>query len=215
MAYSALYRLRVHAQRYTRRQALPFLHRSRLFTAGSAFTTPDDGKKTASSSVVSSRFCRPKAVIFDVGGVVVPSPLPLFAQFEEEHSLRPGSVVHTIKETGETGSFAKLERGELTVEEFSGPFSEEYQTIFGRATRPEIFRELLESFREGRQVTARSAVVGVIERLTSHGIKTAILTNNFRYDDGYVLFPKGHLTVDVVCFQYVQCMLTFLPPLQT
>lgn len=129
---------------------------------------------------------------------MVPSPLPLFTQFERQHNLDHGSVVQTIKETGANGSFAKLERGELTVGEFSKPFAEEYRTIFGTVTRPEIFKELLESFRGGRQVSARSIVVNVMEKLQKCGVKTAILTNNFRYDDGYILFPKEKLKVDVV-----------------
>ena len=129
---------------------------------------------------------------------MVPSPLQMFTEFEKQHNLPPGSVVDTIKRTGADGSFARLERGELNVGEFAEPFAEEYYSIFGTKAPSEIFKELLESFRVGRQVTACPAVLEVIAKLQEHGVKTAILTNNFRYDDGYTLFPKEKLDVDVV-----------------
>jgi len=68
-------------------------------------------------------FKKPKAVIFDLGGVVVPSPLPIFQQFEAKYGLKEGSLVDTIKLSGEDGAFAKLERGEISVECFSEPFA--------------------------------------------------------------------------------------------
>ena len=143
---------------------------------------------------------RPRAVIFDVGGVVVPSPFPVFSSFERERGLPAGSVVHTIKETGGAGAWARLERGELSVGEFGRPFSEEYKSATGRDVPAEVFTELLESFRVGRQVTVRPIMLEAIERLHRHGVKTGLLTNNFRYDDGGTLFPQDNLKVDVVSF---------------
>jgi acyl-CoA dehydrogenase family protein 10 len=130
----------------------------------------------------------------------------VFAQFEKELNLNPGSVVDTIKKTGADGSFARLERGELTVGEFSKPFSDEYLSVVGIEVPPENFKELLEGMRTGQQVTARSVVVEVIAKLQKLGVKTAILTNNFRYDDGRTLFPKDKLEVDVVIESCVEGM---------
>lgn len=47
---------------------------------------------------------KPKAVAFDMGGVVVPSPLPLFNQFEDSHGLQRGSIVSAINAGGERGN---------------------------------------------------------------------------------------------------------------
>lgn len=45
-----------------------------------------------------------KAVAFDMGGVVIPTPLPIFNQFEDDHGLQRGSIVSAIKAGGERGN---------------------------------------------------------------------------------------------------------------
>ena len=45
-----------------------------------------------------------KAVAFDMGGVVIPTPLPIFNQFEDDHGLLRGSIVSAIKAGGERGN---------------------------------------------------------------------------------------------------------------
>lgn len=47
---------------------------------------------------------KPKAVAFDMGGVVLPSPVPLFNQFEDSHGLQRGSIVSAINAGGERGN---------------------------------------------------------------------------------------------------------------
>lgn len=47
---------------------------------------------------------KPKAVAFDMGGVVIPTPLPLFNQFEDAHGLERGSIVMAIRAGGEKGN---------------------------------------------------------------------------------------------------------------
>ena len=210
MACSTLLRLGVQAARQYPRLSLACRNRFSFSSSPSALHVPSDAHQSSSSAAAvaggSGASSRPKAVIFDLGGVVVPSPFPVFTQFEKQHNLDPGSVVNTIRKTGADGSFAKLERGELTVGEFSKPFSDEYHSIEGIEVAPENFKELLESMRSGRQVTAHSAVLEVIAKLQKFGVKTAILTNNFRYDDGHTLFPKDKLEVDVVNCVCVLCV---------
>ena len=205
MAYGALLRLGVHTTRTIRQGGLLFSRKNRFSPGSLCLSTHNSSNHTASGgNGDSSR--KPKAVIFDLGGVVVPSPFRVFTQFEKQHGLPLGSVVDTVKATGDSGSFARLERGELTVGEFGKPFSVEYRSIIGAETSPEIFKELLESFRSGEQVTARSTILEVIGTLQKHGVKTAILTNNFRYDDGHTLVPKQELNVDVVNMYMCTCL---------
>ena len=52
---------------------------------------------------VSHQSIKPKAVAFDMGGVVIPTPLPIFNQFEDSHGLKRGSVVSAIKAGGDRG----------------------------------------------------------------------------------------------------------------
>lgn len=199
IAYSALLRHGVHTSRYTGGQRLPFTYQKHPLSSISAkWFSSQTTDSHSGNAVREGSPGRPKAVIFDLGGVVVPSPYPVFTGFEKQHGLPLGSVVQTIKETGGDGAFAKLERGELTVGQFSKPFSEEYCCVTGTEVQPDIFTNLLESMRVGRQVTAHAVILEVIAKLKKHGIKTAVLTNNFRYDDGQTLLPKDKLNVNVV-----------------
>lgn len=153
------------------------------------------------SSVVSKSpsATRPKAVIFDLGGVVVPSPQVIFDQFEEKWDLTAGSLVGTIKATGNGGSFARMERGEYSVEEFSEPFSHEYRSFSGRQLTPAQVQEFASNLSDFTKLTPHQEVVEMFRRLKRRGIKVAILTNNFRRKDGYTTFPKKELEdVDVV-----------------
>ena len=56
---------------------------------------------------VSHQSTKPKAVAFDMGGVVIPTPLPIFNQFEDSHGLKRGSVVSAIKAGGDRGKKKK------------------------------------------------------------------------------------------------------------
>jgi len=59
-----------------------------------------------------------KSVIFDLGGVVFPSPFEAFDAYDDAHGLEPGSVRALIKVSSETGAWAALERGELAMDDF-------------------------------------------------------------------------------------------------
>ena len=169
-----------------RARAPPAAFAARHISQSAAALTTDVGRR--------KKF--PQAVIFDLGGVVAPSPYPIFVKFEEAHGLKGGSVLDTIHQSGNGGAFAKMERGEFTVEEFCEPFAREYAAHTDTELRPEqvldFVRELAGSF------GAVEETVAVIERLREAGIKTAILTNNFRRDDGSTVLPKENVNVDVV-----------------
>jgi len=51
-----------------------------------------------------------RAVIFDLGGVVFPSPFEAFDAYDVDTGLAPGSVRGLIKTSSETGAWAQLER---------------------------------------------------------------------------------------------------------
>lgn len=139
---------------------------------------------------------KPKAVILDVGGVVAPSPLPIFEQFERKYGLSPGSLVDTIKCTGDEGAFARMERGEVTTEEFCEPFAREYLAHMGKEVTAEQIAEFMRDLAGGFHMNPEAAVA--IKMLKKNGIKTAILTNNFRRNDGSTVLPQEDLNVDLV-----------------
>src|SRR5437867_11269946 len=73
-----------------------------------------------------------EAVVFDIGGVVQESPLHAIARYERDHGLARDAVNRAVVAAGEAGAWARLERGELTVESFRAPFEADCRT-HGRA----------------------------------------------------------------------------------
>ena len=49
-----------------------------------------------------------RAVIFDVGGVVVGSPLHAIAQYERDKNILAGAINRVIVETGHVGAWSRL-----------------------------------------------------------------------------------------------------------
>ena len=150
-------------------------------------------------SVQTRPLSKTRAVIFDLGGVVVPSPQPIFDQFEAKHGLEQGSIVATIKAKGENGAFAKMERGEITVEGFCEPFRDEYAQFTGVELSMEQVEEFIGSLADFTKLDPNREVMDAIEWLKTKGIKVAILTNNFKRDNGETVFPRQPLNgIDVV-----------------
>ncbi|HEX7476974.1 MAG TPA: HAD family phosphatase [Polyangiales bacterium] len=114
-----------------------------------------------------------EAVIFDLGGVVLDSPLSAFAEYEHELGLAPHALSRAVVEAGSASAWARLERGELSMEEFYLAFDAENQT---RGT-PISARTLMARVADNTQL--RPAVVTAIRTIRAAGLKTAALTNSW------------------------------------
>ncbi|TDL27287.1 HAD-like protein [Rickenella mellea] len=66
-----------------------------------------------------------KAVIFDIGGVVVRSPLIAIATYEKEKGLPSNYINTSITARGAQGAWQKFERGELSLFPFYEAFGRE------------------------------------------------------------------------------------------
>src|SRR5437879_13366261 len=66
-----------------------------------------------------------RAVLFDLGGVVVGSPLEAIARYEAEQAIPAGFVNRVVVATGAAGAWSRLERGELTLEAFYPAFEQD------------------------------------------------------------------------------------------
>jgi putative hydrolase of the HAD superfamily len=135
-----------------------------------------------------------RAVIFDLGGVVFPSPFEAFDAYEHDRGLPVGSVRALVRVSSETGAWAALERGELTMAEFHDALEEE-ANLSGLALEAEaLMRRVASGF------GARPAMVRAIERLHDAGLKTAALTNNWVGAEGDrgVGAAAGALVFDVI-----------------
>ena len=59
-----------------------------------------------------------RAVIFDLGGVVLSSPLHAIADFERERDIPKNFINRVVMDTAPHGAWSRLERGELAMPEF-------------------------------------------------------------------------------------------------
>jgi putative hydrolase of the HAD superfamily len=118
-----------------------------------------------------------KAVIFDLGGVVLDSPLHVFRQYEAELGLSAGWLSRMIVGTGEGGAWARLERGELEMSAFFAAFDAE-AALHGAGIRA---IDLLG--RVDQMCQPRPSVLQAIRAIRHAGLATAALTNNWFSDD--------------------------------
>ena len=95
-----------------------------------------------------------------------------------------------MKVGGSGGSWARLERGEITLEQFFQPFSEEV-TALGRAqVSPEIVRDFMENLVRGLSRTDPD-MMEAVAKLKGAGIKLAVLTNNWKSENSGRLIFEG------------------------
>ncbi|KAM6500653.1 HAD-like domain containing protein [Amanita muscaria] len=70
-----------------------------------------------------------KAVIFDIGGVVLASPLVALAAYEKEKGLPPNYLNCMIVGHGPQGAWQRFERGEIPLSEFYESFTRELSDV--------------------------------------------------------------------------------------
>ncbi|GAA6024715.1 hypothetical protein JCM10207_002806, partial [Rhodosporidiobolus poonsookiae] len=70
-----------------------------------------------------------RAIIFDIGGVVVGSPVAAISRYETQHSLPTHWLNASITAAGEQGAFQRLERGEIGMDEFYRRFGDELSDV--------------------------------------------------------------------------------------
>lgn len=114
-----------------------------------------------------------EAVVFDLGGVVMDSPLHAIARYERDHGLLAGAINRVVVDTGETGAWSRLERGELTLEAFCSPFEHDC-----RASGVELSGAGLMAYIAEAGVP-RPRMLEAIRRIRARGLRTAALTNNW------------------------------------
>jgi putative hydrolase of the HAD superfamily len=116
---------------------------------------------------------RYEAVVFDLGGVVYPSPLDVFRVYERERGLPDRFISKVVLADPEHGAWPRLERGELTFDEFYDAFDAECAAHGGTVSARELMAAV------GAGLEARPPMVAAIGAIRRHGLKTAALTNNW------------------------------------
>jgi putative hydrolase of the HAD superfamily len=114
-----------------------------------------------------------QAVIFDLGGVVLDSPLHAIARFERDCGIPEGFVNRVVLESGSGGAWARLERGELAIDEFLGAFEGDCEAAGHAISAGTLMERMAEALQP------RPAMLEAIRSIRARGIVAAALTNNW------------------------------------
>ena len=116
-----------------------------------------------------------EAVAFDLGGVVLESPLAEIERYERQCGIRPGSINRAVATSGSAGAWAAHERGELTSAQFNSAFAGELEGIgVDGVDVGQLMRRIEEV------AIARPAMLAAVELLRAEGFAVAAVTNNWR-----------------------------------
>jgi putative hydrolase of the HAD superfamily len=111
-----------------------------------------------------------RAALFDFGGVILSSPFEAFAHYEATNGL-PDGFIRTVNATDpDRNAWARLERSEVSLAEFSEQFAAESRALGHEVPGADVLALL------GGEV--RPAMVEAVRRC-SERLVTGLLTNNF------------------------------------
>ncbi|HEV3352654.1 MAG TPA: HAD-IA family hydrolase [Acidimicrobiales bacterium] len=115
-----------------------------------------------------------RAVLFDVGGVIITSPFESFARYEAANGLPDGFIRKLNSTNPDTNAWAHLERNDVSFERFCELFEEEARAAGGELKARDVM-ELLAG-------EIRPAMLEAVRRCHER-LKTAMVTNNWRAED--------------------------------
>lgn len=116
-------------------------------------------------------------VIFDLGGVVLGSPLHAIARYERACGIPAGFINRVVVSSGPGGAWSRLERGELRVEAFVPAFEADCLA----AGQPVAAGPMMLAIQEESQ--PRPAMLAAIRELRIRGLRVGALTNNWVADE--------------------------------
>ena len=122
------------------------------------------------------------AALFDFGGVILSSPFDAFADYERDNGL-PADFIRSINATDpDTNAWARMERNEVSIEEFCTLFEAEARTAGHEVDARDILGRL--------RGQVRPEMVEALRRCGER-LQTACLTNNFVAPD--LAHPDGRM----------------------
>ena len=117
-----------------------------------------------------------RAVIFDLGGVIFPSPFAAIREYERRIGIEPGFLGALITRQGHDGAWSALERGEIDPAQFGPAFTLECEAE--GAPVPVDGAEFMAVVASGSS-HARPEMLAAVDALRAAGLGTAALTNNW------------------------------------
>ncbi|MCA9504717.1 MAG: HAD family phosphatase [Myxococcales bacterium] len=118
-----------------------------------------------------------RAVLFDLGGVVLGSPLEAIRDYERELGLARNAINRVAAETAPAGAWSRLERGELDLDAFYPAFEADCRAA-GLAVDARAMMG-----RMSQAARPRAAMLEAIARLRRAGLRVGALTNNWSHTE--------------------------------
>ncbi|XP_057382334.1 acyl-CoA dehydrogenase family member 10 isoform X3 [Balaenoptera acutorostrata] len=136
-----------------------------------------------------------RAVIFDMGGVLIPSPGRVAAEWEVQNHIPSGTILKALISGGKNGPWMKFMRAEITTEDFLQKFGRLCSEISKTSVPVDSFFSLLTSERVAKQFPVMTEA---ITQIRAKGLQTAVLSNNFYLPNGKSFLPLDRKQFDVV-----------------
>ena len=118
-----------------------------------------------------------RAVIFDLGGVVFPSPFDGFDEYERAAGLPNRFIRTVVAHSAETGAWARFERSDVDFNGFCTEFEAECQTAGETVDAAKLMRGITRGF------APRPVMVQAITAIHDRGLRVGALTNNWATTD--------------------------------
>jgi epoxide hydrolase-like predicted phosphatase len=146
-----------------------------------------------------------RAVVSDFGGVLTTPLLGAFAAFQDDVGISPESLGKAMREglaKGEELPLFRLERGEISEDEFLDRLSDGLEAILGHRPHLHHFRHV---FFEA--LDPNEAMIELMRELKGGGLKMAMLTNNVREWEPLwrSMLPVDEIFEEIVDSAFVGC----------
>lgn len=113
------------------------------------------------------------AVLFDLGGVVLGSPLQAIRDYGRSLGYEPDAIHHVVARTAPAGAWSRLERGELALEPFYAAFEADCRAAGLAIDARAMMARMAEAS------GPRPAMLDAIARLRRADYRVGALTNNW------------------------------------
>lgn len=117
-----------------------------------------------------------RAVLCDLGGVVVDAPFSAFDAIERAAGAARGAVREINARHPDDNAWARIERGEISVEEFVELFTAEAEEVGHRLPARDVI-DVVHSLAP-HPTTANAAIVEALRQCKQAGLTLVLVTNN-------------------------------------
>jgi putative hydrolase of the HAD superfamily len=146
-----------------------------------------------------------RAIVSDFGGVLTTPLLAAFAAFQEDSGISPealGKAMRVGLEEGEEIPLFRLERGEITEDEFIERLEDGLEAVLDHRPHLHHFRRKFWG-----ALDPNAEMIELMRELKASGLKMALLTNNVREWEPLwrSMLPVDEIFEDVVDSAFVGC----------